>query len=145
MKNQHIKYGSLALLLAATLSACSSLPPYRAPVASDKTATVDVSRINANSICVNGELYGIGSVPNKQLIVPTDSRVAIYAWVYISEYYSNYSCMPGISFRPKPGANYLMNLELQSDVCVIEVYRKDDAMPLGLDVERTSGPARLCN
>lgn len=126
------------------LAACTTLPPYRAPAASAETAVVDVSRIDPSAICVDGKLYKLDAVPGKKLQVPTDTRVALHSFVYISDYNMNYSCYPGVSFQPKPGAEYLMNLEMDSRACVLEVYRKDSELPVGLALELSEGPPQYC-
>lgn len=128
----------------ALMTACSSLPRYQPPPAGPDVAMVDLSRINANAICTGGELYDIGPVEDNMLPVPTDSRVALYGWVYISDYYASYSCMPGISFQPEPGVTYLMNLELESKSCRAEVYRTGADNRVGLDVVPSVGPPSLC-
>lgn len=129
---------------ALTLAGCVSLPPYRAPSASAETATVDVGRINASAICVDGTLYKLGATPGRQVQVPTNTRVALYSFVYISDYDASYSCYPGVSFQPRSGANYLMNLEYDSKACKLEVYRKEEQAPIGLALEPSAGPPVFC-
>lgn len=133
-----------AAALVGMLSACVGLPPYKAPPAGPETATVDVSRMNASSICTDGTLYSVGRVKDGRLTVPTTSRVALYSWVYISDYDTSYSCMPGVSFKPEAGGSYLMNLELESKGCRVEVYRQGADNRIGLDVEASAAPPQYC-
>ena len=133
-----------ALVLASVLSGCASLPPYRPPMPSAQTAVVDVSRISADAICVDSTVYEVGEVAGGKLIVPTDSRIALHSFVYIADYDVNYSCYPGISFQPRAGAEYLMNLEVGSSACRLEVYRKDEAAPVGLALVPSIGPSTWC-
>ena len=133
-----------ALVLASVLSGCASLPPYRPPMPSAQTAMVDVSRISADAICVDSTVYEVGTVAGGKLIVPTDGRIALHSSVYIADYDVNYSCYPGISFQPRAGAEYLMNLEVGSSACRLEVYRKDEAAPVGLALVPSIGPSTWC-
>jgi len=135
---------AIALSACAALTACAGFPPYQPPPAGPDVATIDLSRFNADSICTGGELYSIRKVEGDKLLVPTTSRVALYSWVYISDYYMNYSCMPGVSFQPVAGETYLMNLELDSKACHAEVYRHSPDSRVGLDLVYSEGPPALC-
>lgn len=135
---------AIVVLAAASASGCANLPPYREPAPSEATATVDVSRINPGAICVAGKLYGLAARPGGQVVVPTDTRVALHSFLYIADYQVSYSCYPGVSFQPVPGERYLMNLEYDSKACHLEVYRKDDAAPVGLDLVPSVGPPVYC-
>lgn len=137
-------------LCAATccllLSACQSFPPYGSPAAGTDIATIDLSRSNVSSICVNGELYTVtrASGDLTKLPVPTNTRVGINSFYYYSGYQVSYSCAPGISFQPKAGEHYLVTFENDSNGCRLEVYRKDEPSRIGLAIERSIAQAQYC-
>lgn len=130
--------------LVSMLTACVGLPPYKAPPPGEGTAVVDVSRLNLSSVCHGGKAYSVGKVKDNKLVVPADGRMGFFSFLYISEYYSSYSCMPGVSFKPEAGREYLLNFELDGEKCWLEAYRKGAANRTGLDIEPTVAPGQYC-
>lgn len=134
-----------ALPLTLVLVACASLPPYAQPSPGPLTATLDVSRLgNVGPICTDGNQYALGAIKDRKIIVPATGRVGLYSFLIISDYNMNYTCHPGISFKPEPGQTYVLNMETESKGCMLEVYRKSDINRIGLDVESTAGPPQFC-
>jgi hypothetical protein len=134
-----------ATIAAATLSGCVSLPPYVAPAAGEPTAIVDTSRVQPTSICSNGTLYSVKAPRDNKLVVPANGRVAIYTWVELYDYNVTYSCGPGVSFQPAKGASYLLNLQIEDQKCLMEVYRQGGQNRTGLDIEPSAAGPQFCN
>jgi hypothetical protein len=135
---------ALALLAGTSMCACTGFPTYKAPPAGPDTATIDVSRINASTLCTNGHFFTIGPVKDGQLVVPATGRTAVYSWVSIAEYQVTYTCMPGVSFQPDAGQSYLLNLEVDGKACRLEIYQKGAPNRIGLDLVRSAAPAKYC-
>ena len=127
----------LAALAAATLSGCVSFPPYVPPAAGEPSAIIDTSRVNASLLCSNGTLYSVKAPKDNKLTVPADRRIAVYSALTLVDYNVTYSCSPGLSFKPVSGVSYLLNLEVENQVCRIEVYREGAKNRTGLDLEWT--------
>lgn len=140
----HNKSFVLAAIAAATLCGCVSLPPYFAPPAGEQTAIVDTSRVKPTAICTNGTLYSVSAPRDNRLVVPTNTRVALYSFVQLADYNVTYTCNPGISFKPANGVSYLLNLEIEDQKCRMEVYKQGGSNRTGLDVEASVGAAQYC-
>ena len=136
----------LCLLAGAcsVLAACQSFPAYRVPTG--PTTLVDVSRAQVTTICTGGKGYSVGkAAPGGKLPVPTDAGpVTLYAFVYLADYNVSYSCMPGLSFQPVAGSEYLFNLELEDQRCLPEIYRKGGENRTGLAIEASSARPGAC-
>lgn len=133
----------LPALAALALTACVGFPPYKGPAHGAPTAVVDVHRINATSICTDGKFYSLPANTGLVLL-PATGRVGIYSFMSIADYNVTYTCAPGLSFKPEPGQEYLMNVENDGKGCKLEVYRKSDANRIGLELEPSVGAGAYC-
>jgi FKBP-type peptidyl-prolyl cis-trans isomerase len=134
----------VAALAAATLCGCVSLPPYTGPAAGEPTAIVDTSRVKPTSICTNGTLYSVKAPRDNKLVIPASGRVALYSFVELYDYNVTYSCGPGISFKPANGVSYLLNMEIEDQVCRLEIYRQGGKNRTGLDLEMSIAGPQYC-
>ena len=138
-----IRFGA-CLAAVTVLAGCQTFPRYTAPQGSD-TATVDVSRANVTVLCADGKGYTVSTPPGRKLSVPTNlGRVTLYSFIYLADYNVSYSCQPGLSFQPKAGEEYLFNIELEDQMCLPDLYRKEEGSRVGLAMEASVARPGAC-
>ncbi len=141
--NLLIKVAVLASFLQ--LTACVSLPQYKAPSTNDPgIAILDLSRIPSGSICSAGVLYSFNNSREKELAVTTTGRIGISSYVQMADYQVTYSCYPGVSFKPEAGKRYLLNLEIEDQRCRLEIYEKGAKNRTSLALVPDLGPPQYC-
>ena len=133
MNMSHIFTRMGLLASALVLAGCTVLPVYQ-PTASD--ADIRVIGYGSPRICMDKTPHNVETNSADKISsfkVPTDKRVTLTSWVYISSGNAAHSCSPSLSFIPESGKKYVMHTGLgASQQCFVEVVEEDPASATGV-------------
>lgn len=140
MNMLHILTRAGLMACALALAGCSSLPVYQ-PTASD--ADVRIVGYGSPRICMDKARHNVettGEGLNQSFKVPTDKRVTLTSFVYISAGNASHSCSPSLSFIPESGKKYVMHTGLgASQRCFVELVQDDPTTTTGVAPVKTLG------
>lgn len=129
----------VALLL---LESCAN-PTYKF-TNNERTAKLKVLYENTVTICKQGAVYDLHKSPKQDYYaIPAEKRFDITSTSTSSGYQVMYYCMPKISFLPKEGKTYILDLSVIGEKCVLDLVQEDKTTKTGVSPDLTIG-APVC-
>jgi len=132
--------GATALSLLF-LSACSTLPTYRAP-SGQPLATVKVMGLGESRVCVDGkwhapDLSDLDGV--RAFNVAANQRITMGTFMSYQGYNVISTCRPAISVIPRASTTLILNSGLDGNRCFIEAVRENNDVDTGVSLETSLG------
>lgn len=92
-------------------------------------------------LCNDGDYETVAPPPGTQSApIPASGRIAVGRYLSDTRGNSRWSCYPMVSFTPRAGASYVMDVNVVGSRCTVEVLRMDDSAPHGFAPEESAGP-----
>lgn len=125
---------SLCFLIPFLLSACAT--PFQPENYHGPMAKLDVSTASDTLICIGDHWESLVSDKQGLVDIPAGQRFT-FKINYQSGTSGNvyYFCNPSISFMPRQGRRYLLNIEMVHLRCLVTVARLDPQARVGLSKE----------
>ena len=130
---------SIFVIVAIFLLESCANPAYKFSN-NEKTAKLKVLYENTVTICKQGAVYDLHKNPKQDYyVIPAEKRFDLSSTSTQSGYQVMYYCTPKISFLPKEGKTYILDLSVIGENCVLDLVQEDKTTKTGVSPDLTIG------
>ncbi len=133
---QFVLFKMPVCMLALSLVGCV-VQPYKVGPA-EPYASIRVVDRDRLDFCLNGSVHKLEKEEGSDFLkVPVGTRIDLAADLYFATYGASYSCKPALSFFPEAGEVYIVESNVITDHCFIELVRESVDTDTGITFEKS--------